>query len=227
MGGRPARLVALLLTGALALVVGCGAVSALIDLEERIERRGYEVSNTFHEDFGRGRNEVQIEASVGSGTQPPDGNLEIAGVVWNTYPRRFDRVVVTLDDQVGSFSRGDLQEDFGPRDARLDEREFSDDLEEGIRTVAIVAGVVLAVGIAAIITTVVVLRRRRDRRPPPPPPGYGAGPAPGWFPPPPPPGPPPGWQPPPPAGYPPPPPPGPPPAAPPPPPPPGPIGPGS
>jgi hypothetical protein len=219
MAGRSPRLVAAAagIVAAAALVAGCGAVSELIQLEQRIERQGYEVTSTFHDDFGTARNEVQVVASSGRGEPPPEGNEEIAGIVWETYPRRFDRVAVRLDGNEVLFSRSQLQERFGPRAARLDEREFSDDLEEGIRSVAIGATVVLGIGLLAIVATVLLLRRRRNRNPPPPPPpqaGYGAGAA--WYPPPPPPGPPPGWHappppppapppPPPPAGYPPPP----------------------
>jgi hypothetical protein len=172
---------------------GCGAVSELIQLEERIERAGYEVDSTFHDDFGTSTNEVQVEASTGRGQEPPDGNDEIAGIVWETYPRQFDVVFVDLDGNGQRYSRADLQEQFGVRDERLDERAFGDDIQEGIRSVAIAAAVVVGIGLVAIVTTVVLLRRRRSQNPPPPP-GYSTG---GWYPPPPPPGPPPGWQPPP------------------------------
>jgi hypothetical protein len=205
--GRPPRLVARVAAGsAIALAgvlgAGCSAVSELIQLEERIERAGYEVESTFHDDFGTSTNEVQVEANTGRGQDPPEGNDEIAGIVWETYPRRFDRVFVRLDGTDQLYSRAQLQEQFGVRDARLDEREFGDDIQEGIRSVAIGAAVVIGIGLVAIVVTVVMLRRRRSKNPPPPPgfgSGYGPGHgSPGWYPPPPPPGPPPGWQPPPP-----------------------------
>jgi hypothetical protein len=197
---RPARLVAAVgvLAGA-ALVAGCGAVTELLELEERIERQGYDVDGVFHDDFGQGRNEVQIDAATGRGLPPPEGAEEIAGIVWETYPRRFDRVVVTLDGQDEVFPRSTLQEAFGPRPTRLDEREFQDDIEEGFRRVALGFAIGLAVVAIGIVVLVVVLRRRRrNAPPPPPPPPYGPGPGSGWYPPPPPPGPPPGWAPPPP-----------------------------
>jgi len=210
MARRSARLVAALAVGASThLAGGCGAVGELLQLQERIEREGYRNVSTFHEDFGSSANEVQVDASTGRGEPPPAGNEEIAGVVWRTYPRRFDRVVVTLDDRGEVFTRTDLEATFGPRAEQLDEREFSDDLREGIRGVAIGALIFLGLGVAAIITTVVLLRRRRRRNPPAPPAGYGGyggygpggygppGGPPGWQPPPPPPGPPPGWVPPP------------------------------
>jgi hypothetical protein len=199
MGRRPAGLVALALLGALA-VAGCSAVTELVELGERIERRGYRNVETFHDDFATATNEVQVQASVGRGQEPPDGNDEIAGIVWETYPRRFDSVRVELGGEVVQYSREDLQTVFGPRDERLDEREFSDDVQGGIRTVGIVALAVLAVG-GGLLTWFLVRRSRRKRNQPPPwgygPPPGGYGPPGGWRPPPPP-GPPPGWNPPPP-----------------------------
>jgi hypothetical protein len=195
VGRRSARLVAIALAAAAVVGTGaCSTIDELIQLEERIERRGYDVSSTFHDDFGSNRNEVEVIAEQRRGRPGPAGQEEIAGIVWETYPRRFDTVVVDLDDDAVRFTRGDLQEDFGPRPARLDEREFGDDVRSGIRGVAIGAAIALGFGLVAIITTVVVLRRRNRRDPPsapPPPIGYGPG---GWRPPPPPPTPPPGWS---------------------------------
>jgi hypothetical protein len=206
---RPARLVAVAFLAAGAVLgAGCGAVTELLQLEERIEREGYEVDGVFHDDFGRGRNEVEVEAATGRGEEPTAGNEEIAGIVWTTYPRRFDRVRVVLDGEEVGFTRGDLQESFGPRPAQLDEREFQDDVEAGIRNVAIGAAIGLVIVVGGVILLVVLVRRRRRNNPPPPrPPYYGPGPGgappppgqpPGWYPPPPPAGPPPGWRPPPP-----------------------------
>jgi hypothetical protein len=197
---RPARLVALA-AAFVALAVGataCSSISELLELQERIEREGYRVGDVFHDDFGGSRNEVQIDASTNRGLEPPEGQEEIAGIVWETYPRRFDSVSVTLDDDVATFSRGQLQERFGLRAARLDEREFSDDVSGAIRSAAIAGLIGLVVIVAGAIAIVVAVRRRRRRRgPPAPPPPPGSGPGAGWTPPPPPPGPPPGWVPPP------------------------------
>ena len=203
MARRPARLVAALL-GVVLLAVGsaaCSTIDELFQLQERIEREGYRVTNVFHEDFGRGANEVQVDAERNRGLAGAEGREEIAGVVWTTYPRRFQTVDVTLDGEEEVFSRGDLQERFGPRAERLDEEAFSDEVTRTIRTGAIVGAVVLLVVVVAIVLIVrAVRKRRRGRMPPPPPPGT-------WGPPgmpPPPPGPPPGYAPP--SGYPPPPP---------------------
>jgi hypothetical protein len=198
MGRRSAGLVALaLVVGPVA--TGCGAVTELVQLGERIERQGYRSVETFHDDFATATNEVQVQASVGRGLEPPEGNEEIAGIVWQTYPRRFDTVRVDLAGEVEQFSREDLQTLFGPRDERLDEREFSDDVQGGLRTFGFVVLAVLVVG-GGLLTWLLVRRSRRKRNQPPPwgygpPPGYGP---PGGWRPPPPSGPPPGWTPPPP-----------------------------
>lgn len=195
MGRRSTGLVALLLCGATAAVAGCSTINELIQLQDRIEREGYEVSNAFHDDFGSSLNEVQIEATTGRGEEPPAGTEEIAEIVWQTYPRRFDTVAVELDADSRTFSRSQLQERFGPRPEQLDERAFGDDLRSGIRGIAIGALIAIGVGVVAIITTIVLVRRSRRNNPPrppqAPPPGYYGG-APGWYPPPAPPPPPPG-----------------------------------
>lgn len=219
MARRPTRLVVALL-GFLAVVVGasaCSTIDELFQLEERIEREGYRVTNVFHEDFGTGRNEVQIEADSHRGLDGTAGVEEIAEVVWTTYPRRFDTLAITLDGDQDVLTRGELQERFGPRAARLDEREFSDDVTGAIRTAAIAAAIGLVVVAIAIVLIVRAVRKRRRNRPPGPPPygpygGYGPGvpplpPGQGWGPPtgaPPPPPPGPGWSAPPPPGAPPP-----------------------
>lgn len=209
MARRPARLVAALLgIVALALAAGaCSTLDELFQLEERIEREGYRVTNVFHEDFGRGANEVQVDAESNRGQEGAAGRDEIAEIVWTTYPRRFQTVAITLDGDLEVLSRGELQERFGPRPERLDEEEFNDEVNETIRTGAIAGAIALAViAVAVVLIVRRVRRRRRERMPPPPPPGSWGG---GWgqpgMPPPPPPGPPPGYTPP--SGYPPPPPP--------------------
>ena len=204
MAGRPARLVAALAaTVALAVAVGaCGAITELLRLQERIEDAGYGVDGVFHDDFSSGTSQVEIDARTADGEPPPDGQLEIAEIVWTTYPRRFDTVFIELDNDEALFTRGDLQERFGARDASLDERGFGDDVAGGVRAFAWYGLVVLIGGVIAIATTLVVLRRRRRGqsdgwgRPdsgswngPPSeplvwsPPAPPAGPPPGWSPP--------------------------------------------
>lgn len=202
MARRSAGLVAAGLVVVAAGAAGCGAIGDLVDLEARIERRGYDVTETFHDDFGSDRNEVTIEAEREPGGEPPpEGQREIAEVVWRTYPRRFDTLEVELDGDVTTFTRGQLREAFGPRDPALDERSFDDDVRSGLRVGLYAATVLIVLGVTAIVITLVVLRRRARQTPPwPGAPGPGTGPVagPGWAPPPPPPGPPPGWTPPPP-----------------------------
>lgn len=181
MGRRSTGLVAAAGLGLAVVVGGCAAISDLIDLEERIEDAGYDVTGTFHDDFGGGRNEVEIEAeSRIRGEPPPAGQLEIAEIVWDTYPRQFDTLEIDLDGDTDTFSRGELQEQFGPRDPELDERDFDDEVRSGLRTASITAAAFLVAGIIAIVVTLVVLRRRTNRNPPPPPPPPA--PPPGWVP---------------------------------------------
>ena len=209
MVGRPARLVAAAVAVVILAGAGCSTVNELLQLAERIERRGYDSVSTFHEDFGTGRNEVQVDALSGRGLEPPEGLDEIAEIVWETYPRRFDSIAVTLDGQSELYGRSELQERFGVRAERLDEEEFGDEVTGTIRGVAIGAAVFLVFVVVLVVVIIVLVRRRRQRRPPPPPNPYGGYGPPAWrpSPPPPPAAPPPGWSPPG-SSYPPPPPPG-------------------
>jgi hypothetical protein len=160
---RPPRLVvaALLLLLAAGFGSGCGVISELVELQQRIQDRGYRVDSVFHDDFSSGTSEVQVSARSGQGLSPPEGQEEIAGIVWQTYGRRFDTVSVELDDELVRFTRGDLQERFGARPTDLDEREFGDDVATGLRAAAWYGAVVLVLGAGAIVTTLVLLRRRR------------------------------------------------------------------
>ena len=100
-----------------------------------------------------------------------------------------------LDGESTTFTRGSCRSSSGPGRRALDEREFSDDVNRAVRTLAYVAVVGLVVTAVAAVVIVLALRRRRKRRPPqlPPPPGM---PRQGWGAPPPPSAPPPGWSPP-------------------------------
>ncbi len=193
MVGRSARLVAAAVVTVVLLGAGCSTVNELIQLSERIERRGYDAVSVFHEDFGTGRNEVQVDAASGRGLGPPQGLDDIAEVVWDTYPRRFDSIAVTLDGQSELYDRSELQEQFGVRDERLDEKEFGDEVTGAIRGVAIGAAVFLVLVVVLVVVIIVLVRRRRQRRPPPPPNPFGGYGPPAWRPPPPPAAPPPGW----------------------------------
>ena len=136
-------------------------VTELLQLTTRIQRAGYSNVEVFH-NFGSGvSSEVTVDAGVGRGEPPPEGQEEIAEIVWTTYPRRFDLLTVTLAGDLESFERSELTALFGERDPTLDEREFSDDLTSGIRTAAIVGGLVALV---AVVVVVVLVRRSRRRR---------------------------------------------------------------
>ena len=194
-------------------VAGCSAVTELLQLTERIQREGYSSVEVFHADsFGAATaSEVQVEASTGRGEPPPAGQQEIAEIVWNTYPRRFDVVTVDLSGDFESFDRDELTSLFGARDPSLDEKEFNDDITSGIK----VAGLVAGIGLIVLVVVIVLLVRRSNRRrreqwpgmppsapsgyatygagygppgsgvPPPPPPPFGSPPPPHVAPPPP------------------------------------------
>ena len=72
MARRSAGLVAALAAVALTLFAGgCGAITELVRLQQRVEDAGYSVDGIFHDDFSGGASEVQIDASSGDDGQPP------------------------------------------------------------------------------------------------------------------------------------------------------------
>ncbi len=190
----------------LALLAGCGSLAAAGQLQGALGQDGFtnpsvNVSNT------NGVDTVTVTASAHSSLAGQEAVNRAAEITWTTFPRRFDRLEVTVgsDQQSGSYQ--DLAQFFGPRNPQLDAQTIGGDFGGTL----IGVGVGILVVIIAVVVLVVLLVRRSSRRrrqagqPPPgayPPPGY---PPPGQAPPGyPPPGYPPPGNPPPPGGYPPP-----------------------
>ena len=164
------------------LLVSCAGIDAELDLEDKLVDRGFtKVRAEGHEDEGDGH--LEISATVAAeGEQAVSRRMaEASRLAWTTFPYRFDRMRVVLHHG-GSTSRQvlpatDLQAQYGPRPAHLDDRSVSDEQRRiGLwGAVMIAAALLVVVGVAVLV--VVLVRRSRRRRPP----GWDSGP---WRPPP-------------------------------------------
>jgi hypothetical protein len=177
---------------------GCAILRDITELNGRIERAGYTDVSTNHSTVN-GLTTITITANtVASRRAESEDVEEIAKIVWETYPRDFDRLQIELNGrQADELTRDDLEAALGPRPAQL----VRDD--NTLMIVLIVVLSVFLVLIAAIVLIVILLVRRQSRRarqmrpnapypgpappgwPPPPPPGYSAPPPPGYSVPPP------------------------------------------
>ncbi len=184
-------LVAVGLAVAALLVAGCGTVRAFLDLQEALEEEGFTDVNV---NVGVGDG-LLIEGRAPSDLDRREAEERAAEIAWTEFPRRLDSLTVELDGGSRVFSRGELEEQFGPRPSGLDDKDLEDDVRDfGVGLViALVAGAVLCVGL--IILAVVLVRRsgrkKRERfaaaypgygppggYPAPPGEGYGAPPPP-------------------------------------------------
>lgn len=157
---RSARAPLAVLLCALALT-GCGTFSALVDLSGRIEEAGYRQVST-DATSTNGETTLTVEASTPSPRNYDDMDIEaIAEIVWTTYPREFDVLLIVLNaDVAAEITRDDLLDQFGPRPPNLVEQD---------RTRLIVVIVTLALFVLFITAIGVVLAmvlRRQSRRPP-------------------------------------------------------------
>jgi hypothetical protein len=186
---------ALVAAAVLVLTSGCGTISAFVDLQDELNNAGF--SNvSVNVDSGTGGDTLKIDATRPPGTTLEEARTRAAQIAWETFPRRFNRLLLDIDGQTVSLSRDELQQQFGPRPARLDRKALEDDVRNlGIGVlIALAVGFVLCVGL--IILIIVLVRRSGKKKRAQqqqqwgpggygPPPGYGQppypGPAPGQY----------------------------------------------
>jgi hypothetical protein len=167
------------------LLPGCSAVRGIVDTERALQAAGYDDASVGYDtDSGE---TVSVEWT------PNDPSLEgmqteshdIARIIWQVAPIRFDAVEVDANDAdfTARYTHEELASEYGPRPARLD-RSVSELLN--VRGFVIGGLIVLFVGLLLIALIVVLIvrsvrkRRAEPRWQPPPPPGqWGAPPPPG------------------------------------------------
>jgi hypothetical protein len=138
----------------------CGRAQAVADTRRGLEEAGYR--------------EVDVDLRTGGGigvarvgaAEGPDAQ-EAARVAWSTLPVRFDQLVVTVADQVTTFSYEDLERRLGPRDAALDGKQVDEEVvESGLRLMLLLSAAAL-VSVGAVVATgllaVKAARRARAR----------------------------------------------------------------
>src|SRR4051794_15871001 len=160
-------LAALAVVAMLVAGVSCGTVRSTVATLRALDDAGYDNINV-RLNSDSGFDTVVVRASGGPSEDPVG---KAAGIVWTTFKLHLDQVDVNIGGQRQLFTRGDLEERFGPRPAGYD-KSLARDVA---RTFAIVGVAVLVVAGIVVVIVVWAVRRGRRKRPPPPPGGWYTG----------------------------------------------------
>jgi hypothetical protein len=141
-------------------------------------RAGYtEVEVGFSSANGFDQVEIGLVPEFSEG-DPEDEAERAAEVVWTVFPLRFDLLRIELlgsfEGAVSTFTYGELDELFGPRNPALDEKALGDDVVRtgvGIAAVLAIGGFLFLGALTlAVVLAVRSSRRRKGVTPPPWPP---------------------------------------------------------
>jgi hypothetical protein len=147
----------------LLIAAGCGTIEAFLDLQERLEDQGFSDVDV-NVDTGGG-DTLRIDATQPPGDTPEEGAEKAAETAWTTFPRRFEQMQLNIGGTSFNLNRQQLEQQFGPREARLDEKELEDDVKNiGVGVlIALGVGAVLCLGLIILII-VLVMRSRKKKR---------------------------------------------------------------
>ena len=178
--GRRRLTVALAAVGlVLVLLAGCTIIRGLIDTENALGRAGFtEVDVNFSSNNGFDQVEVDLRPPSREVTDTDADARAAAGVVWSTFPLRFDLLRLKLlgpgEPDVITYTYSELEEILGPRPPGLDDKELGDDVVRagvGVAIVLAIGGLMFTVAVVlAIILGLRASRRRKSVVPPPWPP---------------------------------------------------------
>ena len=168
---RGSARVALAVVGlVLALLAGCSTISSFTDLESDLDDAGFRdvrISLTTTRPVG-----LVVSADAPPGRTTAEGVAEAKEVIWTTFPRRFERLELTIDDEHDTLTYEHLEDELGARPERLD---AGGDLESDVTRLGLftllgllLAGVVV-VALVAVLAIVLVRGNRRARAAAPPP----------------------------------------------------------
>ena len=163
------------------LVAGCSFASGMIRTLSALSDAGIH-----NPDISGGSNRVTLTYDSNAGASGVRHEQDRAAeVIWDNFPLRFSELTViartpttgSADEQ--TYSRSDLEEEFGPRPPGLD--NTTGDVEEAARSTVrnvviglIIGGTVLLALVVLVIVLVVRAARRRPAAPAPPlAPGWG------------------------------------------------------
>jgi hypothetical protein len=160
------------------LLTGCGAVRAVVDTERQLTAAGYDTSLGYHVVNGVETVNVDWTPTASQAAALDIGSHDIARIVWQVAPVRFDVVEVTANGSetdggyVARYPRAQLFQDFGPRPDGLDKTPSQ---LLNVRGFVIGAVVVFFVGllVVALIVTLIVRAVKKSNRKRPPPPQWG------------------------------------------------------
>jgi hypothetical protein len=177
----PAASLLVLVVAAVTLLGSCGAAKAQTNLAQALQDAGFQNVETKPTTAETLR--VTVDPLAGAAETSHDRAAE---VVWTEFDRRFEFLEVDVRTQrTRTYRYADLQDKFGPRPSGLDDKSLKDDVTSlaiwGI--VALVAGLLLCVGLVVLIIVVTTRRSRRRRANAAQwPPGYGGYGSPGYPP---------------------------------------------
>ena len=172
-----ARLAVTLVVMAGLLLAACGTVRTTVATLRALQNAGF-TNVSVRLDSTNGFDTVVVRAGGGPAEEP---EAKAAQIVWTTFKFSFDQIDSSVRGQRQVFSRGDLEERFGPRPPGSD-KDLARDV---FRTFVIIAAITVVVLAGVLLLVVLLVRRSRKRRPPPGPPGwYGPPPGGGYGPPP-------------------------------------------
>lgn len=154
------------------LLGSCSTIRVFTDFAGVLRDAGFDdVAVTID---SRGAGVLVVSASGPAGDTLDEAHERAAELVWQRFPRRFEGVRITVDGERRDHTRAQLEEEYGPRPASLDETDLTDEVTRfGVTALvaAAIGGVVVVVGIVVVVLLVVRARRRRPPRPAFAPPG--------------------------------------------------------
>jgi len=162
----------------LLLLAGCTTIRGLLDTERALGEAGYtQVDVGFSSANGFDQVEITLDPEFAEGDAEEQAE-HAAEVVWRVFPLRFDVLRIELlgssEGEISTFTYSEMAEIFGPRPARLDEKELGDDVVRtgvGIAVVLAIGGFLFLVAVVlAIVLAIRASRRRKLVTPPPWPP---------------------------------------------------------
>jgi hypothetical protein len=164
------------LFGVVALLGGCGVVSAMLDTQQGLRDAGYQ---SVHVGFHDNGSADDVDVSVTVSAEPTQNDtVNVASVVWAKLHERFDNLAVSVHGDGSSVSRrftfDELQQTFGARNPSYN----STTVAGGVKRLGFEVLGGLAVLVIAIVLTAIFLTRRRRRNRQPAWPGWSPGPAP-------------------------------------------------
>jgi hypothetical protein len=151
------------LFGAVALLGGCGVVSAMLDTQQGLRDAGFQ---SVHVGFHDNGSADDVDVSVTVSAEPTQNDtVNVASVVWAKLHERFDNLAVTVHGDGSSVSRrftfDELQQTFGARNPSYN----STTVAGGVKRLGFeVLGGLAVLAIAVVLTAILLTRRRKRNR---------------------------------------------------------------